>query len=117
MLNKLPKKSHGAAKGAIQEIWMAETKESAEKALGTFEEAYGLKYPKAVECLAKDREVLLTFYDFPAEHWIHLRTTKTRSSPPGSRAAVARRASCGHDLKSSARSSRIAKQRTARGLC
>lgn len=75
VLNKLPKKSHGAAKGAIQEIWMAQTKEAAEKALGTFEEAYGAKYPKAVECLAKDREALLTFYDFPAEHWIHLRTT------------------------------------------
>ena len=75
ILNKLPKKSHGAAKKAIQNIWMAETKEAAEKAFNAFEEAYGAKYPKAVECLVKDREALLTFYDFPAEHWIHLRTT------------------------------------------
>lgn len=75
ILNKLPRKSHGTAKKAIQDIWMAETKEAAEKALDTFQEAYGAKYPKAVECLVKDREALLTFYDFPAEHWRHLRTT------------------------------------------
>jgi putative transposase len=75
ILNKLPKKSHGTAKKAIQDIWMAETKEAAEKALDTFQEAYEAKYPKAVECLVKDREALLTFYDFPAEHWRHLRTT------------------------------------------
>jgi transposase-like protein len=65
----------GAAKKAVQDIWMAETKEAAKKALDTFEKAYGAKYPKAVECLVKDQEALLTFYDFPAEHWIHLRTT------------------------------------------
>ena len=64
-----------AAKKAVQDIWMAETKEAAKKALDTFEKAYGAKYPKAVECLVKAQEALLTFYDFPAEHWIHLRTT------------------------------------------
>ena len=75
ILNNLPRKSQGAAKKAIQDIWMAETKEAAEKALDCFEEAYAAKYPKAVECLVKDREALLALYDFPAEHWIHLRTT------------------------------------------
>ena len=54
---------------------MAETKDRAEKAFGFFLEAYGAKYDKATACLAKDRAVLLTFYDFPAEHWKHLRTT------------------------------------------
>jgi transposase-like protein len=75
VLDKLPKSAQKKAKSAIQEIWMAETKEDAEKAFDYFTEAYGAKYPKAVECLQKDREDLLTFYDFPAEHWIHLRTT------------------------------------------
>ena len=75
VLDKLPKSAQKKAKSAIQEIWMAETKENAEKAFDYFTEAYGAKYPKAVECLEKDRADLLTFYDFPAEHWIHLRTT------------------------------------------
>jgi putative transposase len=75
VLDKLPKSAQKKAKSAIQEIWMAETKEDAEKAFDYFTEAYGAKYPKAVECLEKDREDLLTFYDFPAEHWTHLRTT------------------------------------------
>lgn len=75
VLNNLPRKGQAAAKKALQEIWMAETKADAEKGFGAFEAAYEGKYPKAVECLRKDREALLTFYDFPAEHWIHLRTT------------------------------------------
>lgn len=75
VLDKLPKSAQKKAKSYIQEIWMAETKEEAEKAFDYFIEAYGAKYPKAAECLEKDREDLLTFYDFPAEHWIHLRTT------------------------------------------
>ena len=75
VLNKLPKSLQPKAKGHIQEIWMAETKEAAEKAFDFFLDAYGAKYDKATACLAKDREVLLTFYDFPAEHWKHLRTT------------------------------------------
>jgi transposase-like protein len=54
---------------------MAETRQAAEAALDTFIESYGIKYDKAVECLTKDREALFAFYDFPAEHWKHLRTT------------------------------------------
>lgn len=63
------------AKDNLHQIWMAETKEMAEKAFDHFVQSYEAKYPKAVECLAKDRGALLTFYDFPAEHWLHLRTT------------------------------------------
>ena len=59
----------------LHDIWMAETKAEAVKAFDLFLETYQAKYPKATDCLAKDREVLLTFYDFPAEHWIHIRTT------------------------------------------
>ena len=54
---------------------MAPTKADADKAFDLFVATYEAKYPKATECLSKDRDVLLTFYDFPAEHWIHLRTT------------------------------------------
>lgn len=75
VLNKLPKGIQAKAKNHIHQIWMAETKVEAEKAFDYFIEAYSPKYPKAAECLAKDREALLTFYDFPAEHWLHLRTT------------------------------------------
>jgi putative transposase len=75
VLDKLPKSAQKKAKSYLQEIWMSETKEDAEKAFDYFVEAYGAKYPKATECLAKDREDLLAFYDFPAEHWIHIRTT------------------------------------------
>ena len=59
----------------LQDIWMAETRKDAESAFDFFLEAYGPKYDKAAACLAKDRDVLLTFYDFPAEHWKHVRTT------------------------------------------
>jgi len=75
VLDKLPKSAQSKAKSALHEIWMAETKDNAEKAFDYFLEAYGPKYPKAADCLAKDRDALLTFYDFPAEHWIHIRTT------------------------------------------
>lgn len=75
VLDKLPKHVQPRAKETLHQIWMAETKEQAEKAFTHFVESYEAKYPKATECLAKDRDVLLTFYDFPAEHWIHLRTT------------------------------------------
>src|SRR5437588_5817616 len=75
VLNKLPKSLQGKAKRALQNIWMAETRKDAEIAFDTFAEIYGTKYDKAVECLTKDRDVLLAFYDFPAEHWKHLRTT------------------------------------------
>jgi transposase-like protein len=75
VLDKLPKRLQPEAKGKLHQIWMAATRAEAEQAFELFLETYRAKYPKATECLAKDRSVLLTFYDFPAEHWIHLRTT------------------------------------------
>ena len=75
VLNKLPKSQQPKAKRSLQEIWMAETKKDAAAAFDAFIETYGVKYDKAVECLTKDRQALLAFYDFPAEHWKHLRTT------------------------------------------
>ena len=75
VLAKLPKSQHPKAKRALQDIWMAETKADAETAFDTFIEGYRVKYDKAAECLRKDRGALLAFYDFPAEHWKHLRTT------------------------------------------
>ena len=75
VLDKLPKRLQPQAKEKLHQIWMAETKADAEKAFDLFVATYEAKYPKATECLSKDRSVLLTFYDFPAEHWIHLRTT------------------------------------------
>jgi len=75
VLDKLPKGKQAKAKSGLHDIWMAETRADAEKAFDLFVATYEAKYPKAVECLVKDREPLLTFYDFPAEHWIHLRTT------------------------------------------
>lgn len=75
VLNKLPKANQSKAKSALHQIWMADTKHAAHKALDTFVSAYAAKYPKAAACLAKDRDALLAFYDFPAEHWVHIRTT------------------------------------------
>ena len=75
VLNKLPKSQQSKAKRSLQEIWMAETSKEAEAAFDAFTAAYELKYEKATECLTKDRETLLAFYDFPAEHWKHLRTS------------------------------------------
>jgi len=75
VLNYLPKSLQPKAKAALHEIWMAETKAQALVAFGQFVTTFEAKYPKAVECLVKDREALLAFYDFPAEHWIHIRTT------------------------------------------
>jgi putative transposase len=75
VLDKLPKGSQPKAKAALHEIYEAETKAAAEKAFDLFVATYEAKYPKATECLAKDRESLLAFYDFPAEHWRHIRTT------------------------------------------
>jgi transposase-like protein len=75
VLDKLPKQIQPGAKERIHEIWMAATREHASQAFDLFLQTYGAKYPRACECLAKDREQLLTFYDFPAEHWVHLRTT------------------------------------------
>jgi len=75
VLNKLPKSVQARAKSDLHQIWMAETRAQALHAFATFLAKYQAKYEAACECLAKDREALLTFYDFPAEHWIHLRTT------------------------------------------
>lgn len=75
VLNKLPKKAHFSAKKAIHEIWQAATEADAEEAFDAFLETYGPKWQKAADCLKKDREVLLSFYGFPAQHWTHLRTT------------------------------------------
>ena len=75
VLNNLPKSVQPKAKSDLHDIWQAETREAANKAFDYFQEKYNKKYPKACESLIKDREVLLTFYDFPAEHWPHLRTT------------------------------------------
>jgi len=80
VLNKLPKRQQPKAKRALQEIWMAETKKDALAAFDAFVETWGVKYDKAVECLIKDRDALLAFYDFPAEHWKHLRTTNVVES-------------------------------------
>jgi putative transposase len=75
VLNNLPKGRQGKAKTMLHAIWMAETKAEAEAAFDLFIDTFEAKYPKAADCLAKDRAVLLAFYDFPAEHWMHLRTT------------------------------------------
>jgi putative transposase len=75
VLNKLPKSQQPKAKRALQEIWMAATRKDAETSFDAFIETYRLKYEKAAECLRKDRGALLAFYDFPAEHWKHLRTS------------------------------------------
>lgn len=75
VLNKLPKSQQPKAKRSLQEIWMAETRSQAETAFDAFIESYQLKYEKAADCLSKDRETLLAFYEYPAEHWKHLRTS------------------------------------------
>ena len=75
VLNKLPQGQQAKAKAALHEIWMAESRGAAEQAFEHSITTYEVKYAKAAECLAKDRDSLLTFYDFPAEHWIHIRTT------------------------------------------
>jgi putative transposase len=75
VLNKVPKSMQSGMKAALREIYLAPTRGQAEVALDLFAEAYQARYPKAVECLRKDQRALLAFYDWPAEHWIHLRTT------------------------------------------
>jgi transposase-like protein len=100
VINCLPKSAQPAARRALAEIRDAEDRGHAETALREFERTYGAKYPKAVEKITKDRDALLAFYDFPAEHWIHLKTTNPIESTfatvrlrtkvtkgPGSRAA------------------------------
>ena len=80
VLNCLPRSGQPKAKRGLQEIWMAETRAGAERAFDGWIERYEDKYPKAAGCLAKDREELLAFYDFPAAHWTHVRTTNVVES-------------------------------------
>ena len=100
ILNKLPKHQQPKAKAMLHEIWLAGTKKEAIKAFDLFVAVHEAKWPKATECLVKDKDELLTFYDFPAEHWRHLRTSNPiessfatvrlrtyRTKGPGSRAA------------------------------
>jgi transposase-like protein len=100
VLNKLPKSQHAAARSALHEVWMSATRDDATKAFAKFIEVYRTKWPKAADCLEKDRAELLAFYDFPAEHWQHLRTSNPiestfatvrlrtyRTKGPGSRKA------------------------------
>lgn len=100
VLNALPKSAQPGAKKALAEIWQAEDRAHAEAAAATFADEYGVKWPKAVAKIADDLDVLLEFYDYPAEHWVHLRTTNPIESTfatvrlrqrvtkgPGSRAA------------------------------
>jgi len=75
VLDKLSKKVQASGKRMIHQMYMAPTKAAALEAYGEFLALYGAKYPKACECLKKDQDVLFTFYDFPAEHWRHIRTT------------------------------------------
>ena len=75
VLNKLPKHLQAKAKSDLHQIWMAATRDEAHAAFRTFVQTYEPKYPKAAECLGKDKDALLTFYDFPAQQWIHLRTS------------------------------------------
>ena len=75
VLDKLPKRLQPQAKESLHQIWMAEKRQDAEAAFDLFIKTYEAKYPKAAECFTKDRAELLAFYDFPAEHWLHLRTT------------------------------------------
>jgi transposase-like protein len=75
VLDKMPKSVQGKAKSMLHQMWQAPTKEKAMGAYQHFLSSWGEKYPKAVECLQKDVEELFTFYDFPASHWVHIRTT------------------------------------------
>jgi putative transposase len=75
VLNKVPKPIQPKLKEALQDIWMADTRDAAYQAFDACTARFEAKYPKAMECLHKDKERLLAFYDFPAEHWAHLRTT------------------------------------------
>jgi transposase-like protein len=81
VLDKLPKRLHAKAKAALHEIMRAETRKAAQQAIERFEADYGAKYPKAVASLRRDEDELLAFFDFPAEHWLHLRTGNVIESP------------------------------------
>jgi putative transposase len=96
VLAKLPNHEQPKAKRAVEEIWMAEMKADGEAAFDAFIESHQVKYDKAAEYLNKDRHAVLTFYDFPAEHWKHLRTTNPidARSQPYATARSGRRTAC-----------------------
>jgi len=75
VMEKLPKAMQPKVKEALHNIWQAETRDEAHKAFDHCVERFGAKYPKAMECLAKDKTEMLVFYDYPAENWTHIRTT------------------------------------------
>jgi len=81
VLDKLPKRLQPKAKRLLREVTMAETREQADEAMDAFDREFSPKYDRAVQCLLKDRQALLTYYDFPAQHWKHLRTTNIIESP------------------------------------
>ncbi len=81
VLDKLPKRLHANAKAALHEIMRAETRKAAQQGIERFASDYGAKYPKAVASLRRDEAELLAFFDFPAEHWVHLRTANVIESP------------------------------------
>lgn len=83
VLNQLPKSAQPKAKQALHDIWQAETRENAEQAFDTFIQTYEPKYPKVAQCLLKDHEELMSFYDFPAQHWQSLRTSNPIESTFG----------------------------------
>jgi transposase-like protein len=96
VLNKLPKHLQAKAKSDLQQIWMAATRDDAHRAFASFVAIYAPKYPKATECLAKDQDPLLSFYDFPAEHWHHIRTSNPIESTFASvRLRTAKSRGCG----------------------
>ena len=96
VLNKLPKHLQAKAKSDLHQIWMAETREEAHHAFASFVQIYEPKYPKAAQCLVKDRDALLSFYDFPAEHWHHIRTSNPiESTFAGVRLRTAKTRGCG----------------------
>jgi transposase-like protein len=75
VLNNLPKSLQSKAKSQLHQLWQAASKDEAQRHFNDFVNTYEAKYPKAAQCLEKDRDALFTFYDFPAEHWRHIRTT------------------------------------------
>jgi putative transposase len=81
VLDALPKSVHGRAKAAIREITEAEDKAHARRAVEAFSEEFGVKWPRVAERITKDEEALLRYYDYPADHWHHLRTTNLIESP------------------------------------
>jgi transposase-like protein len=96
VLNKLPKSMQEKVKGSLHDIWMAESRVEADKAFDLAVSKYGVKYAPAMECLKKDRTELLAFYDFPAEHWIHIRTSNPIESAFSSiRLRTAKTRNCG----------------------